>query len=931
MKWIVAFLWVVLALLGSAPSAQGQGAPTRGWRVSFDKEVLLPCSAPERVLSDAAGNTYLVGGKIAKYDAQGREAWQAELEGAEFFNAADCDLQGNLAVAYESYGDDRGQIARYDPDGNLLWNAPWVEPEGDDWGYIGAVEVVPDGGVLAFGADAWMMTTAKYGPVGDGAGPLWVSRTMGQGDARDPLAVVDAGPLGSYSVEGPGGGGGCILRNTPDGGLAWVIPLGFEVMDAGPAPGGDLYVVGSGGEMIDDRPVYFIVVIRIDSEGDIVWERRYGAPDEPWNYPRAVAWSDDGKVAVGGSAGNDFLTILLDADGQILWDARRPPGGAPLGWPGISTVAFDADGSVYAGGSRLDGPDAFSGVLIRYDPAGREAFSVVWGGAGKPATIRSVVSGLEGRSTVVLDLGHQSICSIWPWDEKNLIRLDASGREVWASQYCRTWTDTFVVSDTGMDGRGNIYLAGGYRILCQRSPAVTKVAPDGSVLWTHDTGITHSLEPRGLLAVDASGNSTLAALASCTLGALGGGCIRSVRFDPGGREVWSAEYGEEGFLSVPSGIAAAPDGGAWVTGGVREHPVTIRYGPQGEEVWSSTLVGGSLMAAKSFQFGGRWYDTLWFGGGWHLAFRRMDEEFFTYSLPPENEWGWDFPGYIAALATDGTYIFVAGGLPVPSWEPWRPVAGIRKYNPTGSWLQGIWTYELENHSIFSPKSLAFDREGNLVAAADRTDAPGWTVVKLDPGGNLIWKSSLDLAQFGPIADMAVDARNGIVVTGGLGTGGAAIAAWDSAGNISWVDHEEFPGGGFAFLKVLADPWGNAYLVRTVIWNKEINPPSGASTDITQYLRLPAAEVEFVRGDANGDGGIDIADPIAVLFGLFAGDHLFCRKAADANDDGKVGIPDAVFSLEYLFLDKRAPAAPFPRCGVDGVADDLACDSFPPCQ
>ena len=80
-----------------------------------------------------------------------------------------------------------------------------------------------------------------------------------------------------------------------------------------------------------------------------------------------------------------------------------------------------------------------------------------------------------------------------------------------------------------------------------------------------------------------------------------------------------------------------------------------------------------------------------------------------------------------------------------------------------------------------------------------------------------------------------------------------------------------------------------------------------------------------RGDANGDGAVDLADPIRILDTQFGGSTApICEDAADANDDGLLqGIPDAITILNALFAGGTIPA-PFPACGVDPTADVLTC-------
>lgn len=70
--------------------------------------------------------------------------------------------------------------------------------------------------------------------------------------------------------------------------------------------------------------------------------------------------------------------------------------------------------------------------------------------------------------------------------------------------------------------------------------------------------------------------------------------------------------------------------------------------------------------------------------------------------------------------------------------------------------------------------------------------------------------------------------------------------------------------------------------------------------------------EFVRGDTNFDGGVDIADGINILSYLFMGKTLGyeCTEALNTNDDGSVNIADGVYLLQYLFVGGPPPPPPF---------------------
>ena len=98
-------------------------------------------------------------------------------------------------------------------------------------------------------------------------------------------------------------------------------------------------------------------------------------------------------------------------------------------------------------------------------------------------------------------------------------------------------------------------------------------------------------------------------------------------------------------------------------------------------------------------------------------------------------------------------------------------------------------------------------------------------------------------------------------------------------------------------------------------------------------------VDFVRGDPNADGSINIGDAIFVLSYLFSGGPCDCKDAADINDDERIDISDPIALLGYLFGGGPPPPPPFGECGLDltgtedyvARADDLIhCAAYTPC-
>lgn len=99
-------------------------------------------------------------------------------------------------------------------------------------------------------------------------------------------------------------------------------------------------------------------------------------------------------------------------------------------------------------------------------------------------------------------------------------------------------------------------------------------------------------------------------------------------------------------------------------------------------------------------------------------------------------------------------------------------------------------------------------------------------------------------------------------------------------------------------------------------------------DCCQFAIPPTQR--FVRGDANADGALNIADVITDLNLVFSGAPVLCLDAADANDDGVVNIADPIYLVLHILSTGPAPSFPYPFCGTDPTIDGLNCVSFPPC-
>lgn len=83
---------------------------------------------------------------------------------------------------------------------------------------------------------------------------------------------------------------------------------------------------------------------------------------------------------------------------------------------------------------------------------------------------------------------------------------------------------------------------------------------------------------------------------------------------------------------------------------------------------------------------------------------------------------------------------------------------------------------------------------------------------------------------------------------------------------------------------------------------------------------------FIRGNANGDTSVNVADAITILEYLFSGGVTpDCLSALDVNDSSAVNIADAIHLLGFLFSGGVPPELPYPNPGSDPTPDTLPCN------
>jgi len=227
-----------------------------------------------------------------------------------------------------------------------------------------------------------------------------------------------------------------------------------------------------------------------------------------------------------------------------------------------------------------------------------------------------------------------------------------------------------------------------------------------------------------------------------------------------------------------------------------------------------------------------------------------------------------------------------------------------KYDLSGNELW-IRRYNGPANDFDGAQAIALDGSGNVYVTG-HSDGSGtrrdYATIKYDSNGTELWVrryngpgNGTDMA-----FDLAVDFSGNVYVTGvsgGSGTlGDYATIKYDSSGNKLWVKRYNGAANWSDIANAVAlDRSGNVYLTGR-----------SAQTDVWPY-NYDYATIKYVqigmRGDANGDGVIDIADVVYLINYLFIDGPapVLCLDAGDANCDGAVNVADIIYLVNYLFL------------------------------
>jgi uncharacterized delta-60 repeat protein len=456
------------------------------------------------------------------------------------------------------------------------------------------------------------------------------------------------------------------------------------------------------------------------------------------------------------------------------------------------------------------------------------------------------------------------------------VKYDAAGNQLWATSYSHTTDSTDYGLAVAVDVSGNVYTAGQSRGGGDYYYDMILIKYDGvgNRLWVarYNGPGNQNDRPNGL-AVDGSGN-VLVALES-------GADIVTLKYDGAGNLLWTARYSGSGnAVDVPRTLVVDAADNAYVTGycngpGTSADMVTIKYGPNGDQLWDAVYNGPSnendtannlvLDAAGNVYVVGE-------SQGGDITF--YDFVTVKYNSAGTQIWASRYDGTDHLLdeanfvAVDGSgNVYVSGNSYFREGDRGGPEIATLKIDAAGN---PVWVarYHAAGAVSNAVSGLALDSAGNVYVA-------GWSfpegdndsesiTLKYDPAGTLLWENTWA----GLINNLAVDPSGNAVVSGGLADDFALIK-YDAAGNRIWtavydssiaIDdrgrHIALDEAGNIYIAGDSglDSWSTEMVVAkysaegSLLWSAGVPAGTGGVAD----MRLDVAGNVFLAGTADGD-------------------------------------------------------------------------------
>jgi hypothetical protein len=516
---------------------------------------------------------------------------------------------------------------------------------------------------------------------------------------------------------------------------------------------GAIYVTGDSWDRGTD-PYFFcpsMIIIKYDSSGNEVWNKRYHPESYPVAYAKAMFLDAEGSIFVGGSSGWHSIAIKYDSEGNLMKEILYDNVG--------EAIAIDSTGNIFMSGSNSNDRKV-DFATIKFDPD----FNKVWE-AKSPNT---VPADDEARCIALDDSGSIYIAGISHENIMAAVKYDTDGNQLWSA------TNYGELAGMDLDLKANVYVAGTYK----NGIILDKYDSSGNSLWTFNHQLPgptlESATPEALLAVDDAGNAYVAVgLRSHTRYI--GLDIYIIKADTLGNRLWETKVGEGDIHA----IAVNNYGNVYMTGTIYDYThgsSTIKYDSEGQPIWISNFSGEIYAMTLDAS------DNVYVAGTRTFSHNKDALTLIKYDRNGNQLWMSDYVGQdrggseAFAIVTDSAGNAYVAGIGQHSG---RRYLLTLKFNNNGDliWFDSCFIGNF--HDYFQDMAIALDLNDNVYVASYAHGGGtefDYITLSYDSAGTLLWKSGYNGLENGidKATALAVDRSGNVFVTG--------LSENDSTGN-----------------------------------------------------------------------------------------------------------------------------------------------------
>ncbi len=306
----------------------------------------------------------------------------------------------------------------------------------------------------------------------------------------------------------------------------------------------------------DTSSMWDILLVKVDSEGNLQWEKTYGCPNDDFGY--SLIQSSDSCYVIAGwtnslrGVGGQVYLIKTDAQGNLLWNKTYN------GLVGNSIVESSDHGYVVAGYTYLQ-ETGYTIYLVKTDSSGNVQWTKTIKENNLNVFANCIIKSSKDDSYIVAGYTSNSTQkALNPY----LAKIDGYGNITWSKRY--TEAGHFLLNSVVESSSGDGYVLTG-------DSSLIKTDEFGKLLWNKSLGNATEIHGHSIVRSSDGGYLIAGYATAPPLGPVSIYGVYMVKTDESGNILWTKTYGGWGYDFCYS-VVKAFDGGYAAVGYTTSDP-----------------------------------------------------------------------------------------------------------------------------------------------------------------------------------------------------------------------------------------------------------------------------------------------------------------------------------------------------------------------